>query len=287
MSTELQITTENGQSMAELMGIKQSTGSSGPRTSRLTQVQTALKSMVEVNGKKMNMEVIPVGTFALKVSDDTTVYSDTVSIRLFLQREQWTRWNSGTNEMEKSILAADVRNDLMDNQGGFNLGRPSGYIEDFNALPEATKDLVRSVKRTRVVFGVLKLDNPVGADGEPLGEAYENIPFVYDIKNNKSMKALDAAIKSLTNKNVLPITGWINLSADTDTLPNGNMYAFLKASAGDLVELAEEDNDTLKAFLETIAAINTAISDQYYAKRDNGLSSEDAALVGSIVDVEE
>ena len=287
MSTELQIPTENGQSMAELMGIKTNTGSSAPRTARLTQVQTAVKSMVEVNGKKMNMEVIPVGSFALKVNDDTTVYSDTVSIRLFLQREQWTRWNSGTNEMEKSILAADVRNDLMDNQGGFNLGRPSGYIEDFNALPESTKDLVRSVKRTRVVFGVLTLDNPMNADGEPLSETYENVPFVYDIKNNKSMKALDGAIKTLTNKNALPIMGWITLSGETDTLPNGNSYGFISAKAGGLVELAEEDNDTLKAFLETISAINTSISDAYYAKRDNGLSSEDAALVGSIVDVEE
>lgn len=287
MSTELTIATENGQSMAELMGIKPSSGSSGPRTSRLTQVQTPVKSMVELGGKMMNMEVIPVGHFALKVNDDTTIYSDTVSIRLFLQREQWTRWNSGTNEMEKSILAADVRNDLMDNQGGFNLGRPSGYIEDFNALPEATKDLVRSVKRTRVVFGVLKMNNPQNANGDAVDETYENIPFVYDIKNNKSMKALDAAIKSLTNKNALPIMGWITLSGETDTLPNGNQYGFISAKAGDLVELVEEDNDTLKAFLETVAAINTGISDAYYAKRDNGLSSEDAALVGSIVDVEE
>ena len=286
MSTELTINTENGQSLAEMMGVKQTSGSSAPRTSRLSQLQTPLKSMVEVNGKKMNMEVVPVGTFALKVSDDVTVYSDTVTIRMFLQREQWTRWNSATNSMEKTILASDLRNDLMDNQGGFNLGRPSGYIEDWNALPEATKDLIRSVKRTRVVYGILTMDNPMGEDGEPLSDTYENVPFVYDLKNTRSIKSIDASIKALGRKNVLPIMGNIHLSAETDTLPNGNLFAFLASSAGSVVELQEEDNDTLKGFLESVSAINTSISDQYYANCDKSLSSEDAAIVGSIVDVE-
>lgn len=273
--------------LAEMMGIKTDTGNSGPRTSRLTQIQTPIMAMVEVNGKKMNMEALPVGTFALRVSEDETVYSDTVIIRMFLHREQWTRWFSDTKEMGKSVLATDLRSDLHDNMGGFNLGRPSGYVQDFNALPDATKDLMRAVKRTRVVMGLVTLDNPVNDAGEAVSAEYKDIPFIYDVKNTKSIKALDAAIKSLGRKNMLPIMGNIILSAETDTLPNGNLFAYLSATAGStLVELGDIDYETLNGFNDLVSVINTKIMDEYYENQDKSLSNEDAALVGSIVDVE-
>lgn len=289
MSNELTTTTQemSHAALAERMGIKQSEGSSTPSTSRLSQLQTAVKAMVEVNGKKMNMEAVPVGAFVLRVSEDETVYSDTVTVRMFLQREQWTRWFSDTKSMGKSVLANDVRNDLHDNMGGYNLGRPSGYIEDFNALPEATKDLVRAVKRTRVVMGLVTLDNPVNDSGDPVNKEYKDIPFIYDIKNNKSMKALDAAIKSLGRKNILPIMGTMTFSGVTDELPNGNLYGYLDVTANnELVEVGEMDYTTLDGFTDLVSVINTKIMDEHYENQDKGMSNEDAAIVGSIVDVE-
>ena len=275
-------------SLAEKMGLNKSEGSSsGPSTSRLTQIQVPLKSMVDVNGKKMNMEVLPVGTFALRMSEDETVYSDTVTVRMFLQREQWTRWFSDTNSMGKSVLANNLRNDMPDNMGGFNLGRPSGYVQDFNALPEATKDLMRAVKRTRVLMGLVTLDNPMNDKGEDLGKEYKDIPFIYDVKNASSIKSIDAALKDFDRRNTLPITGNMIFGADTATLPNGNLFAYLSAAATtDVVEVGERDYETLDGFDDIVKSINVKVMDAHYDKRDKGISDEEASIVGSIVDVE-
>lgn len=275
-------------SLAEKMGLNKSEGSSsGPSTSRLTQIQVPLKSMVDVNGKKMNMEVLPVGTFALRMSEGETVYSDTVTVRMFLQREQWTRWFSDTNSMGKSVLANNLRNDMPDNMGGFNLGRPSGYVQDFNALPEATKDLMRAVKRTRVLMGLVTLDNPMNDKGEDLGKEYKDIPFIYDVKNASSIKSIDAALKDFDRRNTLPITGNMIFGADTATLPNGNLFAYLSAAATtDVVEVGSLDYETLDGFDDIVKSINVKVMDAHYDKRDKGISDEEASIVGSIVDVE-
>ena len=37
--------------------------------------------------------------------------------------------------------------DLKDNDGGFNCGKPAGYIKDFKALPQSTQDMVKTIKR--------------------------------------------------------------------------------------------------------------------------------------------
>lgn len=288
MSNELTATTEmNPAALAELMGVKPTAPAIGPRISRLSQIQTPIMAMVEMNGKKMNMEALPVGTFALKVSDDVTVYSDTVTIRLFLDREQWTRWFSDTKTMGKSVLADDVRNDLPDNMGGYNLGRPSGYIEDFNALPESTKDLVRAVKRTKVLMGLVTLDEPKNSSGEALTKEYKDVPFICDIKNNNSIKSITSAKRSLENNNLRPFMGNIKLSAITDVLANGNAFAYLNAAALDgMVELGDADYAAGEKFAELVSGVNTKIMDEHYDKRDKGLSDEEADIVGSIVDVE-
>ena len=276
--------------LAEMLGNKSDGGgevNSGPRTSRLTQIQTPIMAMVEVNGKKMNMEALPVGNFALRVSEDETVYSDTATVRVFLHREQWTRWYSDTKEMGKSVLALDLRNDLHDNMGGFNLGRPSGYVQDFNALPESTKDLMRSVKRTFVSMGLVTLDNPVNSSGEALSTEYKDVPFIIDLKNNTSIKSMKAALGALERKNMKSFMGHIKLSAETDTLPNGNTFAYLSATAlNGLVDLTEADYDAGAKFSELLSLLNNKIMDKYYENQDKSLSNEDAALVGSIVDVE-
>lgn len=285
MSNELTIATENGKSIEELMGIS-TQAASGPSLARLSQLQTPIKGEVEVNGKKMRMDLLDVGTFALRVSDEQTVYSPTVTARVFLQREQWTSWDSETKTMGKTVLANDLKNDLHDNRGGFNLGRPSGYIQDWNALPEATKDLIRSIKRTRVVMGLITLDNPVDEENNAVSGDFTSVPFIYDVKNRDSLKALDQAFKAVARKNVLPLAAELALTPKTGELPNGNNFAFMNASIAGTVDLSQEDQDTLQNFLDVVKYINEGIMDKYFESKDKGLDAEEAELVASIVDVE-
>lgn len=281
MSNELAIANERGQSMAELMGVSSApTTSTTPSISRLGMLHQPIMGEVDLNGKKIKTEVVPVGAFTLKTGDDI-VYSVGATIRVFAQRNQWQRWNSDTEEMEKSVMSNSLNGDLKDSIGGFNLGRPSGYIEDFNALDDATKQLIRSVKRVVVYYGTVTLDNPMNEKGEPL-DAVEAVPFVMDIKNRDSLKSMNGVMSFFKKKNMLPIMSTISLEGIEDSIPTGAKFGKIQAKTGDAVELISSDNETLKDFIELIEYSNGKILDLHH-ERAKGNDSEDAELVDQIL----
>jgi len=282
MSNELAIANERGQSMAELMGVSVKTSNADfiPSISRLGMLHQPIMGEVELKGKMIKTEVVPVGAFTLKTGDDI-VYSNGATVRVFAQRNQWQRWNSDTEEMEKSVMSNSLNGDLKDSIGGFNLGRPSGYIEDFNSLPDATKQLMRSVKRVMVYYGTVSLDSPMNEKGEPV-DAVEAVPFVMDVKNRDSLKSINGVMGNFKKKNMLPIMSTISLTGVEDSIPTGAKFGKIQASTGDSVELINEDNDTLKDFLELIEYSNGKILDLHH-ERAKGHSDEDAELVGEIL----
>lgn len=286
MSTELAIATERGQSMAELMGVSNSPMSATPAVARLNVNQEVIEKEVEVDGDVLMKPVMPKGAYKL-TQGDTVVYSKTATIRVFAVRNQWQRWNGDSGEMEKTVLANSLNGDLKDSIGGFNLGRPSGFIEDFNALPEATKSLIRSVKRVKVYFGLVTLDNPVDAQGNPVSGNFVDVPFVFDVKNRDSLKALDTVLGKISKQNMLPPMATIKLSPAQGKIPTGATFGYIAAEMGDKVDLGGDDNETLKNFLEFIEYINGTILDKYNERSGDGLSSEDNDLIASIVEVEE
>ena len=287
MSVELTVAADRGQSLEDLMGVKASVAIKVTGISRLNVVQTPIEAEVEFNGKMLKDEVVEKGAYKL-YHNETDVFSKTVTIRIFAMRQQWQRWNGDTNEMEKSVLATNVNMDLKDSVGGINLGRPSGYIEDWNALPEATKTLIRSVKRVKVFYGTVSLDNPMDEKGQPLNAAdYEDIPFVFDVKNRDSLKQLDTATTRISKKNMLPIMHTIVLSPAIGSIPTGATYGYVNADLGSKVELSDDDNETLKNFLDFIEYTNGKLLDLNSERSGSGLTSEDAALVGDIIQVED
>jgi len=283
MSNELAIANERGQSMAELMGVSIKTSNADflPSISRLGMLHQPIMGEVELNGKMIKTEVVPVGAFTLKTGDDI-VYSVGATVRVFAQRNQWQRWNSDTEEMEKSVMSNSLNGDLKDSIGGFNLGRPTGYIEDFNALDDATKQVIRSVKRVMVYYGTVTLDSPMNEKGEPV-DAPSSVPFVMDVKNRDSLKSINGVMNNFKKKNMLPIMSTINLEGVEDSIPTGAKFGKIKATTGDTVELASEDNDTLKDFLEDIEYNNGRILDLHHDRANNKILDSDAELVGEIL----
>jgi len=286
MSTELTVAADRGKSLAELMGVSESSGKqSGPSIARINVVSTALKGEIDVGGKKIKTDVIPVGSYKITMGDDV-IYAESISIRVFAQRQQWQRWNSGTNEMEKSVMGNNLNGDMQDSIGAFKLGRPSGYIEDFNALSEAVKEVMRSVKRVKMYMGVVTIAEPKNEKGEDISGKYENLPFVMDVKNRDSLKAIDASLAVLARKNLLPIMSTLTLTGEEASIPTGATYGIIKSAVGETVELSDGDNETLKDFLGFIEYSNGKIMDMHHERSDRSMSAEDAALVGSIIDVD-
>lgn len=270
--------------MAELMGVSSaSAGQATPSITRIGMQHQPIMGEVEFNGKMIKTEVVPVGAFTLTQGDDT-VYSTGISVRIFAQRQQWQRWNGETNEMEKSVLSNSLNGDLKDSIGGFNLGRPSGYIEDFNSLPDATKAIMRSVKRVKVFYGTVTLDNPIDAAGNPVSGGYVDIPFVMDVKNRDSLKSIDTVLNGLQRKNLLPIMSTVKLKGVEDSIPTGAKFGKIEASLGDKIDITDHDNDTLRDFIELIEYSNGKILDLNAERSADGLTAEDANMVKDIID---
>jgi hypothetical protein len=267
MSTEITVATENGMSMSEMMGV--SVGEGGKKSSslaRMTQIHSGIMGTRDVAGKPMKIEVIPSGAYKLDLGEGKVAYSVEPQIRVFAMRQQWTRWDSESSQMQKTVLSIDLKGDLKDNTGGFNIGRPSGYVEDWESLPQATKELMRQVKRTKVVFGTVNLTNPVDAEGNALSDVGTDVPFILDVKNRDSIKALDAMVKKISRLNALPINYHLRLSAEEHTLPTGNTYNSMLFSLQEKQDIAESDNDVLKGFFEWITWSNGYVLDQWSSK---------------------
>lgn len=283
MSNELAIANERGQSMAELMGVSMSGGESAPSIARIGMLHAPIMGEIEVGGKMIKTEVVSVGAFIMTKGEEK-VYSNGVNVRIFAQRQQWQRWNDETGEMEKSVQANSLSGDLKDSIGGLNLGRPSGYIEDWNSVPEDTKAIIRSVKKVNIYYGTITLVEPMNEKGEPLPiENYVNIPFVMDIKNRESIKSINGVLTSLQRKNMLPIMSTVFLDGIEGTIASGAKFGYIKAQTGEPVDLAEGDNEMLKDFLELIEYSNGKILDLHHERAKGGVDG-DESLVKDILD---
>jgi len=289
MSTEL-ATTGSSNPLAELMGDPKQSSEQRNALARINILSSAIKGEVELGGKKIKTDVVPVGAYKITLGDDV-FYAESIDVRILTDRLQWQRWNSSTNEMEKSVMSRSVNNDLQDSVGGFNLGRPSGYIEDFNALPEATKDVIRTVKRVKIFMGTVTIKNPVDDTGSPISGEYVDIPFIMDVKNRDSLKSIDASQKAVARKNSLPHMTKIVLTGAEASIPTGATYGYTLSTVGDIVAPSDDDNtymqQTAADFLDYIQYSNAKIMDLHHERSSKSMDAEDAALVGSIIDVEE
>lgn len=286
MSTELSIQNDLGMSLAEAIGVSSGGQTKSAALPRINLIHNAIMGTMEVNGKNMKTEVVPAGAYKVTLGEDKEVYAINPSVRIFAVRQQWSKWDSEANSMLKTVMSTDLKGDLKDNMGGFNLGRPSGYIDDWDAVPQKTKDLIRSIKRKKIVFGMMTASEVKDAEGNELDAITEPTPFVYEVSPS-SIKALDQAMSSLTRKNILPIQYTFTLGAEEGTLPNGNTYAIMTLGAGDKVDITPEDQDTLKNFMEYIEYQNSYILNQWDEKHKEGISGEDADVVAAFVNVEE
>jgi hypothetical protein len=142
---------------------------------------------------------------------------------------------------------------------------------------------MRSVKRVKIFFGTVTLDNPVDDKGEPVEGDFTDVPFVMDVKNRDSLKSIDGVLGKLQRNNKLPIMSTIKLIGVEDSIPTGAKFGKIEASLGDDVELTPEDNDTLKDFIELIEYMNGKILDLHHERAVNTMSSEDVAVVTDII----
>jgi len=285
------IDTTNYAAMAKAMGMGQS--ATEKKTSALARLRinhTPVMGQAEVKGKQVNVEVVEGGTYKLEIPDGPTYYAEEVSIRPFMQRFMYKKFVMGNdntpNRYVKTVMGDNLNADMKDNDGGFNCGKPSGWIEDFNALPDTMKDLIRSIKRVRVLFGTVDMVNATDASGNPM-EA-PTTPFIYEIENRDAFKTVGNIFNKLGKMQRLPPQHYVKFKTEKRELPNGSCF-YLPDPALDLMSTLDMDSDTQGTFADFVAWVanyNQYILGEWGDKMQHDNDEIPDAIVEDLVDID-
>tara|TARA_R110002012_G_scaffold54244_5_gene139171 strand:- start:2520 stop:3401 length:882 start_codon:yes stop_codon:yes gene_type:complete len=281
------------ESLADIMGMSNTPPSSRSALAEIKQVHQNIMGTKKVDGENMEVAVIKAGSYAVEFPDETVYYSSTITIRTFMQRFQWQRWDDnytrpdgGSGRMLRSVMGKSLSVDLKDNYGGFNCGRPSGYVKDFSSLPQETQDVMRSTKRYNIIFGMCTLDDAKDVNGKSV--EVKEFPFFMRIKNRDSLKAISDIFSAIQRKNHFPIQYNLKLSGELKSIPSGATYAVVNASMGKLVEITTDDQEVLNSFVDWVESMNSiTLSKWEEHRRPEELSEADEEIVSSIVEIED
>ena len=291
------IDTNNYAVMAKAMGMAGETASTDDKPKTLPRFRinhTPIMGTAEVNGKKVNVEVVEGGTYKLEIPDEQIIYATSAKIRPFIQRFMYKRFVKNMSAKagepmgiyQKTIMSDNLNIDLKDNQGNYNCGKPSGFIKDFKALPVETQDVIRQIKRVRVIFGMVDLVGSVDDKGNKVEK--EAIPFIWEIDNRDAFKTMGEPFKKFSQVKRLPVQHSIALSTEERKLPNGNSFYLPNYTLDlqDTVEVSKEDQDTFINFMAWIDNYNTYIYNEWDMKTKKELNKDDMETVDEFIDVD-
>ena len=284
----------NYAAMAKVMGIAKE-GGSKPKSSSLARLRinhSPVMGTAEVNGKNVNVEVVEGGKYKLEIPDGPTYYASAVKVRAFIQRFMYKRFVMGNakspNRFIKSLMTDDAKmeSDLKDNEGGFNCGKPAGYIQDFKALPEKLQDLIKQIKRVRVVLGTVELIDPVNDKGESI--EVEVTPFIWEIDNRDAFKLVGDVFTKLAKMERLPPMHTFLANTNERKMPNGNSF-FVPVVSLDVtktIDLNQEDQVMFGDFVSWIDNYNSYIINSWAEKVNSKLEDGDDEIIDDLVDIE-
>jgi len=253
------IDTNNFAAMAQAMGMNAEASKNTSKASTLARLRihhTPLMGQQEVKGKMKNVEVIAGGAYKLEIPDGPTYYADGATIRPFLQRFMYKKFIKGNdntaNRFLKTVMANDLNNDMKDNEGGFNCGKPAGFIKDWAALPDHMKELIKSIKRVRALFGTVELVNPTDENGNAVD--VDTTAFIWEIDNRDAFKTMGDQFNKLSKMQRLPPQHNISCTTREVPLPNGSSFYVPEAEL-QLGTTLEMDNDAQEVFANFMAWI--------------------------------
>jgi hypothetical protein len=302
MNELINISKDSYADLAKAMGIAGEVTAKPKKSSNLNRLRiwhSPIMGQAEVNGKNANVEVIEGGAYRLELVEENSskyFYAKSISIRPFMQRFMLRRYIANLNAkagepkgmFHRTIMSDNLNSDLKDNTGRFNCGKPSGYIEDFKSLAPDMQDLIRQIKRVRVVFGVVTLDNPVDEKGQPA--ELSDLPFIWEIDNKDAFKTIGDKFNEYVKKSRLPIQHMIHLNGTkANQLPNGSYFytPLAEVDFSESFDVTDEDQKLFGDFVDWIKNFNDYIcKEEKVESRQNPVSEEEMETVESFIDIE-
>ena len=285
-------TNANYAAMAKAMGITSEGGKSEKKSNNLARLRihhTPLMGQAEVKGKMVNMEVVSGGMYKLEIPDGPTYYAPTAIIRPYVQRFMYKRFIKGQgdqpNRYVKTVMEDNLNMDLKDNAGTFNCGKPSGYIADFKALSDKMQDLIKQIKRVRVILGTVELVDAVDDQGNPVDVAAT--PFIWEIDNRDAFKSVGEVFALYTKLRLLLPHHKITSTTEERKLPSGSSF-FLPVTTLDVTsthDITNEDKNTFADFMGWVSNYNTYILTTW---KDSAMKDDDidVDIVNDFIDID-
>ena len=295
MINDLQtINTNDYDTMAKAMGIANERPATPSKQSSLARVKiqhSPLMGKTEVKGKEVNVEVVEGGTYKLDIPNGASYYGAGATIRPFMQRFMYKKYVMGTggekNRYVKTVMSDNLNIDLKDNDGTFNCGKPSGWIDDFNSLPQKTKDLIKAVKRVRVVFGNITLKNPTDEQGNAVNTVAEDVPFIWEIDNRDAFKSVGKCFSDLAKSKRLPVQHVITLDTQSNKMNNGNIF-YTPAPTLDMtktLDILPEDQEMFGNLMSWVENYNTYILNSW-SENIGKHETVDKEMVEDFIDID-
>ena len=230
------------------------------------------------------------GTYKLEIPDGETYYASSIKVRPFMQRFMYKRFVRGMgdapNRYVKTLMSDDLNIDLKDNDGGFNCGKPAGYIKDFKALPEKMQELIKQIKRVRVVLGTVELSDAITVNGESadLGA----VPFIWEIDNRDAFKIVGESFNSLAKMQRLPVQHLITANTQERKLPNGNAFYLpvVSLDVSKTINISDKDQAMFADFMAWVDNYNSYIANAWAEKANSDMDDDDIDVVDDLVDIE-
>lgn len=288
-------TVGNFNMMSKVMGISTEGDNSDSKTSTLARVKiihAPIMGIKTIDGEETETVVVKAGSYSVQMPDDKIIYAPKLSIRPFMQRFMYKRYVQSTDTdtpgyFVKTTMADNLNGDLKDTVGGFNCGKPAGYIKDFKSLSEDMQKVIKTIKRVRVIFGLATLDKPVDEEGKKLNEPYENIPVIFEVDNRTSFKTSGEPFNILAKRKHLPIQHSIDFKTEAQEIATGAKYYTVVATLnGKALDVNPEDAETLQSFVDWVENYNSYVITSYDEKRGSNMTEDDIDLVDAFLEDE-
>ncbi len=278
------IDTNNFAAMAKAMGIA---GEVDSKEKSSTLARLRINHSPIIGSDKV---LVKGGTYKLEIPDGPTYYGGSIKIRPYMQRFMYKRFIKGNdkipNKFVKTLMADNLNIDLKDNDGGFNCGKPAGYIKDFKALPEKTQELIKQIKRVRAVFGTVEMTDVVDEQGKKT--TLESTPFIGEIDNRDAFKLVGDSFNKLAKMKRLPVQHAITANTEERKLPNGSSYyvPVVSLNVTETLELTDTEQGMFADFMSWVDNYNIYIANAWGEKANAHMDDDDVDVVDGLVDID-
>jgi hypothetical protein len=244
-------------------------------------------------GEDDNENMIPVGTYTLKTPEHGTIFAKSITIRPFVKRFQYRRYDPKGGEdhlgatTNRSRMAATFREEMWDEQGTLRCGRPKGYWGIKDTLPQEVQDLNDQISCFLIIWGMVTFHDAVSSTGEKLGDVGE-VKFIWNTRGN-AYQFMDKMFKTLTDKNEVMQSFPITLTTKREKKGDNTYYIPLGTLDFKVKRVwdAAADEPVLLEALEYVQRANTATYDKYLeALQDDKDAPIVDAVTGKVFDGE-